>query len=109
MRVEDGQFNMKASGQNAVDRMSEFLAEREKTRRWLLLSTVVLTIFSGALLVFAPEGKETISYVVAGVLFIFALGSIGATVFTFRLPGASVSTGGQQAGSNNNNAIQQQE
>lgn len=107
MQMSDGQFNMKASGQNAVDIMGKHLSEREKTRRMLVLATVVLTLFSGALLVFAPEGKETVSYVVAGVLFIFALGSIGATVFAFKLPGVSVNAGTKNSSSQKEGGLDQ--
>jgi len=90
--VRDGQFNVRARGNIAVHGLNGLLVEREKTRRLLLLATVVLTVLSAVLAVFAPEGKETITYVIAGVLFILALGSIGASIFSFKLPGIEVST-----------------
>jgi hypothetical protein len=54
-----------------------YVKEQEKTKRISLILAVVLIIVSVFLLIFAPKGKETLSYIVCGVLFIFAAGAVG--------------------------------
>ena len=54
-----------------------YIKEQEKTKRISLILAVVLIIVCVFLLIFTPEGKETLSYIVCGVLFIFAAGAIG--------------------------------
>jgi len=54
-----------------------YIKEQEKTKRVSLVLAVVLVIISVFLLIFAPEGKEILSYIVCGVLFIFAAGAVG--------------------------------
>ena len=51
--------------------------EQEKTKRISLVLAVTLIIISVLLLIFAPEGKETLSYIVCAVLFVFAAGAVG--------------------------------
>jgi len=54
-----------------------YIKEQEKTKRVSLVLAVVLVIISVILLIFAPKGKETLSYIVCGVLFVFAAGAVG--------------------------------
>lgn len=51
--------------------------EEQKTKRlWLVLAVVAL-LAALALLVFAPPGRETLSYWIGGALLIFAAGAAG--------------------------------
>ena len=54
-----------------------YIKEQEKTKRISLISAVLLILIAAVLLIFASEGKETLSYIVCGVLFIFAAGAVG--------------------------------
>jgi len=54
-----------------------YIREQEKTKRISLILAVVLIIVAAILLMFAPEGKETVSYWICGVLIVFASGAVG--------------------------------
>lgn len=54
-----------------------YIQEEAKTKRlWLILSVVSLLV-ALTLMVFAPEGRQTLSYWVGGALLIFAAGAAG--------------------------------
>jgi len=63
-----------------------YIKEQEKTKRISLILAVVLVIISVFLLIFAPKGKETLSYIVCGVLFVFAAGAVGYKRIWGKIP-----------------------
>ena len=58
--------------------------EQEKTKRIFLILAVILILFAITLLIFAPKGKETLSYIICSVLFIFAAGAAGYKRIKYR-------------------------
>lgn len=74
-----------ASGEKAVEMLGEITIQREKTRRISLLISLILGIFISLILVFAPEGKETISYIVSGIMGIISLGCLGYSSIGFKM------------------------
>jgi len=64
----------------------KYIEQQEKTKRISLVLAVVLILFATALLIFAPEGKETLSYIVCGVLFVFAAGAVGYKRIWGKIP-----------------------
>ena len=63
-----------------------YIKKQEKTKRVSLILAVVLVIISVFLLIFAPEGKETLSYIVCSILFVFAAGAVGYKRIWGKLP-----------------------
>lgn len=86
----NGQTRVHAKGVKAVEGVNRLMVEREKTRRLLIVSTVALTVIALLLVVFVPEERANVGYIVSGVLLILALGSIGVTVFGLKIPGAEI-------------------
>lgn len=80
-----------ASGKDAVEHLGKIAIEREKTRRLLLLSSVVFVLMGAAVILFAPTEKQFASQVIAGVLLVFSVGAVGASSFKIKLPGIEVS------------------
>lgn len=74
-----------ASGDRAVQMLGEITIQREKTRRISLLISLILGILLSLILVFAPEGRETISYIVSGIMGILSLGCLGYSSIGFKL------------------------
>lgn len=74
-----------ASGEKAVEMLGEIAIQREKTRRISLLISLILGILISLILVFAPEGKETISYIVSGIMGIISLGCLGYSSIGFKM------------------------
>jgi hypothetical protein len=70
--------------------------ELEKTKRLLIIVAAFCLMVGGALVVFAPEGKEGVSYVVAALLGILPLGAIGVQEFRIKAIGVRVE-GGESA------------
>lgn len=83
----------RASGRDAVEGLGKIAIQREKTRRLLLLSSVVLVLLGSAVILFAPAEKQFASHIIAGVLLVFSLGAVGASSFKIKLPGIEVSSG----------------
>jgi len=54
-----------------------YIREQEKTKRISLILAVVLIVVAAVLLLFAPTGKETVSYWICGALIVFASGAVG--------------------------------
>jgi hypothetical protein len=54
-----------------------YIREQEKTKRLGLILAAALLIAAGAMLLFAPAGREKISYFVAVALLLFAAGAAG--------------------------------
>jgi hypothetical protein len=66
-----------------------FIAEEAKTKRLGLILTAVLILGSGAVVLFAPPGRETISYWIGAALLIFAAGASGYGRVWAKTKGAS--------------------
>ena len=67
--------------------------EMEKTKRFLIAIAAVCLMAGAALVVFAPTGKEGVSYVVAALLGILPLGAIGIQEFRIRTVGVRIEAG----------------
>jgi hypothetical protein len=72
-------------------------AGMEKTKRLLIVVAAVCLMVGSALVVFAPAGKEGISYVVAALLGVLPLGAIGVQEFRMKTAGVISIEGGKQA------------
>lgn len=81
----------------------EFIRESEETNRsiertkrtglWLAAGLIAIAC---VLPVFAPDGRETISYLVSASLVLFAAGAAGFTAVSVRSKQASLSAGGKK-------------
>src|SRR5262245_49649159 len=67
--------------------------ELEKTKRFLIAISAVCLMAGAALLVFAPTGKEGVSYVVAALFGVLPLGAIGIQEFRIRTVGVRIEAG----------------
>ena len=67
--------------------------EIERTRRLLIVVAGLCIIAGAALIVFAPAGKEGVSYIVAAALTVLSLGAIGIQEFRFRAFGVGLEGG----------------
>jgi hypothetical protein len=56
---------------------STYIIEQEKTKRLSLILSVILLLSALLILVFAPEGREQISYWIGGALLLFSAGAAG--------------------------------
>lgn len=96
MQISDGDFEGTASGQGAVNNLAllsiQRMQEQEKTKRILIISEVILVMFSIVIMLYGPAGKENISYIFGAILLVLALGAIGAQKFVFKLFGITVDT-----------------
>jgi hypothetical protein len=54
-----------------------YIREQEKTRRIAMILAAILFISSLLVIVFAPKGREELSYWIGGTLLIFSAGSAG--------------------------------
>jgi hypothetical protein len=70
-----------------------FKGEMERTKRLLIIVAATCLIVGAALVVFAPSGKEGVSYVVAALLGILPLGAIGVQEFRIRTIGVNIEAG----------------
>ncbi len=70
-----------------------FKGEMERTRRLLIIVAAICLIAGATLVVFAPAGKEGVSYVLAALLGILPLGAIGAQEFRIRTVGVRIEAG----------------
>ena len=99
MEIKDDDFQASASGQTAVDTLGELarerLRQRETTKRLLIGAVTLLFIFAGVIMLFAPEGRQQIGYIIGVVLVILALGAIGASKFVLQVPGIHLNTTNQ--------------
>jgi hypothetical protein len=67
--------------------------EMERTRRLLIVVAGLCIVAGAALIVFAPAGKEGVSYLVAAALTVLSLGAIGVQEFRFRAFGVGLEGG----------------
>src|SRR5438445_12368240 len=99
MSVKDEDFEGYAEGGGAIDGLARFardrMFEREKTKRPLIGAVCVLTIFAALSMLFAPQGREQVGYIIGAVLLVIALGAIGASKFILKLPGVQLDTRNQ--------------
>jgi hypothetical protein len=70
-----------------------FKGEMERTRRLLIIVAAACLIAGTTLVVFAPAGKEGVSYVVAALLGILPLGAIGVQQFRIQTIGVKIEAG----------------
>src|SRR4051812_37200930 len=54
-----------------------YIREQEKTKRIGLILAAFMFIVAGAMVLFAPSGRETLSYWIGATLVIFAAGAVG--------------------------------
>ena len=54
-----------------------YIREQERTKRIGMVLAAVLILGAAALILFAPEGRETLSYWIGAALVIFAAGAMG--------------------------------
>jgi hypothetical protein len=54
-----------------------YIREQEKTKRLGLILATILILGAAGMLLFAPEGREKLSYWIGAALVIFAAGSVG--------------------------------
>jgi hypothetical protein len=96
MRVKEDEFDGFASGEDAERALGEIakerIAQREKTKRLLIVMVSILFSLGTIVAVFAPQGKEVVGGALGGALIVLALGAIGASRFLLKLPGAYVDT-----------------
>ena len=69
-----------------VEEAKLFIKEHEKTKRISLILGVVLILSASALFIYAPAGKETLSYIVGAVLLVFAAGVVGYNRVWGKIP-----------------------
>jgi len=101
MHYNDDLINGKASGRavNVFGRLiAAKVAEAEKTKRLVLAAVVFLWILAILVLVFAPDGRETLSIFASSVLVILSLGVIGVRRFYFKGAGIEVSANEDPSG-----------
>lgn len=93
MKIQDDGLIIEAgpgSRQQALDYGIARFREREKTKRVMCILVAALVVVSGALILFAPAGREILSYFLSPIILVLALGAIGATRFTLRTNGTTI-------------------
>ncbi len=96
MKVQDKDFSVESIGEKAVDNAKEItllrIAEKEKTRRLLIIISAVMVLIAAAIMVFGPVERQGANMIIGIVLLVFAMGSIGASQFVIKGGGFEVST-----------------
>jgi hypothetical protein len=89
-------FSAEARGTGGVNNLREFAVERlrqkEKTKRILIIGELCLVAFAISIMLFAPNEREKVAYIIGAILLVLALGAIGASKFVFKFFGISVDT-----------------
>jgi hypothetical protein len=67
--------------------------QQEKTKRLLIIVAAVCLIVGATLVIFAPQSKEKVSYIIAAALAILPLGAIGIQEFRIRALGIKIEGG----------------
>lgn len=88
------EFFAQATGQVGVEQLAGVWAEREKTKRLLIVVAALLFIVASLVVVFAPADREKPAYVLGAALIVMSLGAIGVARFRIKLPLISVDTTG---------------
>ena len=65
---------------------STYIIEQEKTKRRALFLSVILLISALIIMMFAPEGREQMSYWIGGALLLFSAGSAGYKRLWAKVP-----------------------
>ena len=96
MKVNENDFSMTSQGVNAVghakDIMLVRIAEKEKTRRLLIIVTAILVIVAALIMVFGPEERQGTNMIIGIILLVLGMGSVGASQFVIKAGGWEVST-----------------
>lgn len=96
MEVKDDEFSGRASGDVAEKALSlvvrERIVQREQTKRLLIAVVAGLFVVAVVAILFAPQGKEIVGWILGSVLIVLALGAIGASRFLLKVPGAQLNT-----------------
>jgi hypothetical protein len=96
MKLREDDFSANARGRDAVNNLSNFAVERlrqkEKTKRILIIGEFLLVAFAVSIMLFAPNEKEKVAYIIGAILLVLALGAIGANKFVFKFFGITVDT-----------------
>ena len=95
MELENGKSHIKSRIFNARI-LSEWIREKEKTKRVLIIVVFLLVIISAVTFVFAPKDRQYIAYIVGGILLILAFGAIGVYQFVIKLPGIDLRSEGNK-------------
>lgn len=94
MELRDDNLVIKAgpgTRQQSLDYGIARFRERERTKRILIIAVTALAIASGIQIVFAPEGREIVAWIISPVLLVLSLGAIGASRFVLKTPAAEIS------------------
>ncbi len=94
MDFNDGSSAGRASGAAAVEAPARILHEKEKTRRLLIGAACFFLCVAALIVIFAQDGKQTMSYIVGVAFLITALGAVGVAQFKVSVPGISVAAAG---------------
>ncbi len=96
MKIKDKDFSVESVGEKAVDNAKEItllrIAEKEKTRRLLIIISAIMVLIAAAIMVFGPVERQGVNMIIGIVLLVFAMGSIGASQFVIKGGGFEVST-----------------
>ena len=78
---QSGTFSDARTAKSFIEKRTElhrtYVVEAHKTKRLTLMIGCLCLLLAAVLLVFSPEGRETVSYILSFVLFIVAAGSFG--------------------------------
>lgn len=91
MKIEFNNNNFKIEAgpgfrAQALDSANTIIKEYGKTRRILIITVSVLFTIASLITIFAPSGREILSYILGGALVVLALGAIGVSKFSLKLP-----------------------
>jgi hypothetical protein len=96
MDIQDKDFNVRCVGEKAVESATQItlrrIAEKEKTRRLLIIISAILVIVAALIMAYVPEQRQATNMIIGIVLLVFAMGSIGASQFVIKGGGFEVST-----------------
>lgn len=96
MEVKDKDFSVKSVGEKAVESNTQItlrrIAEKEKTRRLLIIISAFMVIIAALIMVYGPDERQGANMIIGIVLLVFAMGSIGASQFVIKGGGFEVGT-----------------
>ena len=101
MKVEcDGKRLMVEAGpgkrQAALDLVAAYFRELQKTRRLLMVTTTAFAIVAAVMVVFAPQGRETLAQFIGATLVILGAGVAGFSNVLVRIPRLEVKLGEEE-------------
>jgi NADH:ubiquinone oxidoreductase subunit 6 (subunit J) len=96
MKVNENDFSISSTGEKAVEYSKDIMlvriAEKEKTRRLLIIISAVMVLIAAVIMAFGPEERQGANMIIGIVLLVFAMGSIGASQFVIKGGGVEVGT-----------------